>query len=368
MPVRKNVRLPAVPARFGRKHGPWGAARGERACPGRQQYRSVIGLSPAAAGAPVPDAARTPASEVSPARSVCHCDSCPARCGRRSGRPPSIRAGTSRVMPMAVTCSPWPPGPWPVPPGARTRDGHRALPVAWPAGQRRITAQILKEGRRFATGTATMVSGSRPLLAVLGTLGDLSQAQGPELVEGAPPELPPPEQCVRLHPTGTFPPPFMGRVDLRLHPDDAAFATGHQSGRALMRGWFRLPGAEPLDSLALLCAVDAFPPTAFNARLPVAWTPTVSSPLTSGPTRRPAGSAAAFRPDSSPPVSSRRTAKSGIAPGAWSASRVSSPSSPGTKTHPSPPARSCKTDSPALPRLTNKPESDSSTVTSNENR
>jgi len=142
-------------------------------------------------------------------------------------------------------------------------------------GSVRIAAQVLKQGRRFATGTATMFSGTRPLLAVLGTFGDLSQAVGPELVEGAPPELPPPEQCVRLHPAGTFPPPFMGRVDLRLHPDDAAFATGRQSGHALMRGWFRLPGDEPVDSLALLCAVDAFPPTAFNARLPVAWTPTV---------------------------------------------------------------------------------------------
>ena len=53
-------------------------------------------------------------------------------------------------------------------------------------GRVEITTQILKEGRRFAVGTATMVSGSRPLLAVLGTLGDLSQAQGPELVQGAP--------------------------------------------------------------------------------------------------------------------------------------------------------------------------------------
>ncbi len=142
-------------------------------------------------------------------------------------------------------------------------------------GSVRITTQILKEGKRFATGTATMFSGSRPLLAVLGTLGDLSQVQGPELVEGAPPELAPPDQCVRLHPTDTFPSPFMGRVDLRLHPDDAVFATGRQSGRPLMRGWFRLPDAERVDSLALLCAGDAFPPTAFNARLPVAWTPTV---------------------------------------------------------------------------------------------
>jgi len=74
-------------------------------------------------------------------------------------------------------------------------------------------------------------------------------------------------------PTGI--PPLTGRVDLRLHPEDAAFATGRQSGHALMRGWFRLPGDEPVNILALLCAVDAFPPAAFNVRLPVAWTPTV---------------------------------------------------------------------------------------------
>jgi acyl-CoA thioesterase superfamily protein len=52
-------------------------------------------------------------------------------------------------------------------------------------GSVRVTTQILKEGKRFATGTATVISGGRPLVAVLGTLGDLSQAQGPELIEGA---------------------------------------------------------------------------------------------------------------------------------------------------------------------------------------
>jgi Thioesterase-like superfamily len=153
----------------------------------------------------------------------------------------------------------------------------------------RIATQIAKQGRRFATGTATMYSAEpagRPLLAVLGTLGDLSETGGPELVEGAPPELPSPEDCIRVDPTGTFPPPFMGHVNLRLHPDDAAFATGRQSGRPLMRGWFRLPDDEPVDSVALLCAVDAFPPTAFNTRLPVAWTPTVE--LTAHVRARPA--------------------------------------------------------------------------------
>ena len=143
------------------------------------------------------------------------------------------------------------------------------------SGEMRIATRVLKEGKRFATGVATVSAGNRPVLAAMGTFGDLAEARGPELVEGAPPELPPPDECVRLEATETFPPPFMGKVDLRLHPDDAAFATGRQSGHPLMRGWFRLPGDEPIDSITLLCAVDAFPPTAFNAHLPVAWTPTI---------------------------------------------------------------------------------------------
>ena len=154
-----------------------------------------------------------------------------------------------------------------------TVTGHYLAPGQ--AGRLQISTRVLKDGKRFATGTALLSSATRPLLAVLGTLGDLAQADGPELIEGAPPELPPPDECVPIVATDTFPPPFMGHVELRLHPDDAAFATGHQSGRPLMRGWFRLPDDEVIDSIALLCAVDAFPPTAFNAHLPVAWTPTV---------------------------------------------------------------------------------------------
>jgi hypothetical protein len=142
-------------------------------------------------------------------------------------------------------------------------------------GEVEIATQIVKVGKRFTTGIATMTAAGRPVLTILATLGDLAQAEGPELVEGAPPDLPPPDECVALHATGTFPPPFMGHVDLRLHPDDAAFSTGQRSGQPLMRGWFRFPGGEEVDSVALLCAVDAFPPTAFNAQLPVAWTPTV---------------------------------------------------------------------------------------------
>jgi hypothetical protein len=45
-------------------------------------------------------------------------------------------------------------------------------------GDVRIATQILKDGKRFATGTATMFAGDRTVLAVLGTLGDRPRPPG----------------------------------------------------------------------------------------------------------------------------------------------------------------------------------------------
>jgi acyl-CoA thioesterase len=141
-----------------------------------------------------------------------------------------------------------------------------------------LSTSIVKQGRRFTTATATMAADERPVLAVIGTCGDLGDDSGarPEWSDRRPPELPDPDDCIRIEPGDDFPPPFMGKVELRILPDDAGFreATA-RSGRPLMRGWFRLRGDEPIDTLALLCAADAFPPTIFNSDLPVAWTPTV---------------------------------------------------------------------------------------------
>ena len=154
------------------------------------------------------------------------------------------------------------------------------------AGPAFVATEVVKQGRTLATVGAWLESGGKRLLQAVGAFGDLSSSSGPELVEAAPPDLPPPEECVAVLPTDTFPPPFMGHVDLRLHPEDAGFAGGVPSGRPRVRGWFRLPDREALDTLVLVQAVDAFPPTIFNARLPVAWTPTVE--LTAHVRARPA--------------------------------------------------------------------------------
>jgi acyl-CoA thioesterase len=147
-----------------------------------------------------------------------------------------------------------------------------------------IQTQVLKEGRRFATASAVLSSPERPLVAILGSFGDLQRGAETERVESGPPDLPPPDECIAVEPTDTFPPPFVGRIELRMHPDHAAF--GGLPGAPRVRGWFRLRDDEPIDTLALLVAVDAFPPTIFFADLPVAWVPTLE--LTTHVRARPA--------------------------------------------------------------------------------
>jgi acyl-coenzyme A thioesterase PaaI-like protein len=147
-----------------------------------------------------------------------------------------------------------------------------------------IETEIVRSGRTFTTARADLDSTDRRLLTVLGTFGDLAAAHGPERVDGAPPDLPPPDDCLRLG-LEVGSPPFMSQIDVRLHPDDAGFRDGAPTGEPLVRGWFRLLD-EAVTTCGLLLAVDAFPPTAFNARLPMAWTPTLE--LTAHVRARPA--------------------------------------------------------------------------------
>ena len=164
---------------------------------------------------------------------------------------------------------------------AAARAADRADPVSVTAhylrpataGPVSIDTELLRSGRRFSVVRSTMAAG-KTLIAVLGTYGTLEPSASVERLESGPPDLPPPEECITLEPTGTWPPPFMGQVEIKLDPTDP-FAAGIPSGRPHIQGWFRLRNDEPLDTMALLVAVDAFPPAIFNANLPIAWTPTI---------------------------------------------------------------------------------------------
>ncbi len=162
--------------------------------------------------------------------------------------------------------------------------GHFLSPS--PAGDFQITTDVVKTGRRLATVRGTARREGKLLVEAIGAFGDFAAPSPMQLQNGQPPEIPPPDECVRLRSAAAtwegspeeippLPPPFMDRIELRLHPEDASFMLGNPSGEAKMRAWFRLLNDEPIDPFALIVAADCLPPTTFNAGLPIAWTPTV---------------------------------------------------------------------------------------------
>ena len=159
-------------------------------------------------------------------------------------------------------------------PDVLTATGHFLAPGQ--PGPATVTTEVVKRGRTLATVSGSLEAGGKRTVQVLAAFADLSTPAGPERVEAEPPELPPVDACIPVDPADGFAPPFMQRIDLRLHPDDAGFSRGAPSGEPRVRGWFRLRDDEPIDSLALVLATDAFPPTAFNGRsCRCAWVPTV---------------------------------------------------------------------------------------------
>ena len=151
-----------------------------------------------------------------------------------------------------------------------TITGHFLAPGR--EGPVRVTTEIEKEGRQFATARARLISGDRTLLVATAMLGDLSAMSGPSRVVLEPPALPPPEECL-FDPD--LSPRFAHRVDMRMHPDDVGYFRNEPNGVMRIRGWLRLRDNEPVDSVGLVCIGDAFPPTIFNAGLPPAWSPTL---------------------------------------------------------------------------------------------
>jgi acyl-CoA thioesterase len=154
-------------------------------------------------------------------------------------------------------------------------NSHFIRPVS--AGPVTVEVATVKVGRNFSTMRASLTSGAESL-TLLGTFA-VPEAIGDEVVymTGEPPDLPPPEECVRALPgvDAPLPPPLMAHFEERIHPEDASALEGTPSGVARVRGWFRLHDGEPLDPFAVLLVADAFPPAVFNANLPLAWTPTV---------------------------------------------------------------------------------------------
>ncbi len=145
-------------------------------------------------------------------------------------------------------------------------------------GPARVDGHVVKAGKRLATVSGSLHRDGRPILQVLATFGDLAGggSGAVEHVTGAPPDLPPMEECIsRSSEQGRVPVPLMERLDVRLRPGDLGFAAGTPSGVGEIAGWFAFADGRPIDTLALLMVADAFPPAVFNLEIPAGWVPTI---------------------------------------------------------------------------------------------
>jgi acyl-CoA thioesterase len=136
-----------------------------------------------------------------------------------------------------------------------------------------VSVRTLRAGRGHSTGTAVLEQDGEPRVLVTGTFGDLEGPDGPTIVQGARPDIPPPDACVPA--TGPIAPEFIRRFDMRLTPESAGFAVGLRSGRGLMEGWVRFADGREPDSASLPLFADSFPPTMFQLVEKVQWVPTI---------------------------------------------------------------------------------------------
>lgn len=139
-----------------------------------------------------------------------------------------------------------------------------------------VEVDRLRTGRRVATSRVRLVQDGTSRVEALVTTGRYDAAAEPFFSSGAPPVLPPVEDCPRAPSTRRdgLTIGFLDHVEMRMDPATVGYASGTPGGRAANQGWLRrADGADP-SVLDLLVFADALPPVTFDLGL-MGWVPTV---------------------------------------------------------------------------------------------
>jgi len=137
-----------------------------------------------------------------------------------------------------------------------------------------VQVEEVRSGRTLSTARATLRQEGKARVEVMAAFSDLDVHAGVDAgVTQRPPELPPPEACVKR--TGEMQNidlPITGSLGVFLDP---AFATPGRSARAEMAGWIGFVDGRPPDTGCLSLFADAFPPSPLAKLGRVGWVPTI---------------------------------------------------------------------------------------------
>ena len=136
-------------------------------------------------------------------------------------------------------------------------------------GPAELHTEVVRAGRRVATGEVRLVQDGREIVRAIATFADLAAADGPTLVRSTPPELPAPEQARDLM-EGAPPLPGVNiteRFEYRA-AELPGWARGKPSGDPDLAFWMRFRGGRDADPIALAAMVDAAAPAVLETGAP----------------------------------------------------------------------------------------------------
>ncbi len=142
-------------------------------------------------------------------------------------------------------------------------------------GAATIVVEPLREGRSVANLRARFEQEGKPKVEAIISTGTLPPGGAPAiLLDGAPPVLPPVEECLENQGAPGFRNGITEQLEVRLDPATAGFLSGAPTGSAEVRGWIRSRDGREPDPLLLLTIADALPPVTFEMGVE-GWAPTI---------------------------------------------------------------------------------------------
>jgi acyl-CoA thioesterase len=135
-------------------------------------------------------------------------------------------------------------------------------------GPAEVRTEVVRGGRRTATGESTLHQDGREIVRLVATFGDLGQASGRTAGFDAAPELPPHDETADLLGGGSMPGvSITERIEYRA-PQAPGWARGEPGGEPRLEFWMRFRDGRDPDPLALAALVDAAAPAVLDLGAP----------------------------------------------------------------------------------------------------
>jgi acyl-CoA thioesterase len=135
-------------------------------------------------------------------------------------------------------------------------------------GPAEVRTELVRTGRRTATGQSTLHQDGREIVRLVATFGDLDHAAGRTASFGTPPELPPPDATRDILGGRAMPGVSVTeQVEYRA-AEPPGWAAGSPTGDPASTFWMRFRDGREPDPLALAALVDAAAPVVLELGVP----------------------------------------------------------------------------------------------------